>query len=127
MWEKISPYFKRSEFKCNCGECGQDTVDGELLLVLNEMREDLGFPVVIESGNRCLQHNRNIGGATYSLHVTGKAADVRPLASSKTFQEDLDKIYTYLLEKYPNTYGIARGSNFVHIDVRDDKPRRWTY
>lgn len=126
MWKRISTYFKRSEFSCKCN-CGFDTVDGELVFVLNDMREHLGFPVVIESGNRCHQYNINVGGAKRSSHLAGKAADVRPLASSETFQEDLDKIHTFLLDTYPNTYGIARGANFVHIDVRDDKPRRWEY
>lgn len=124
MWTKTTPYFKRSEFACKCG-CGQDVVDAELISILNEVRECFGA-LVITSGNRCEQHNSNVGGAKRSMHLTGKAADIRPLLSDPNFDIKLDGIHEMLTNRFPDKYGIAIGSNFVHIDTRSGCSR-WKY
>lgn len=110
-------YFKRSEFACKCG-CGFDTVDFELAVVLDRVREYYEKPVIINSAARCLDHNRVIGGAGSSQHLLGKAADfyVRGVDSSK--------VAKLLRDWYPAKYGIGEYSNRVHIDVRSN-PARW--
>lgn len=118
-------YFARSEFQCKCG-CGFAVVDYELLEVLNLVRRVFETPLVITSGCRCPDHNAAEGGARKSRHLYGDAADFRPTLNNPKFDELLDEIHEYLLKKFPKKYGIARGGNFVHIDVRE-KPARWTY
>lgn len=113
---KISNNFKRSEFACKCG-CGFDTVDVELVTVLEAVRSFFGEPVKINSGCRCVEHNKKEGGSPKSQHLYGKAADivvenVMPI-----------KVYTYLVHKYANTYGIGLYPNRVHVDVREQKAR----
>lgn len=117
-----SKYFKRKEFACRCG-CGFDVVDAELLQVLEDLRVTVGEPLVVTSGCRCATHNKNEGGAKNSVHMTGKAADVRFQSNSKTLVSALHQI---LLEKYPDKYGIASANSFTHIDVRAKKSR-WSY
>lgn len=119
-------YFKRPEMACKCG-CGFDTVDFELMEVMNDIREHFGIPLVITSGCRCKAHNENEGGASKSMHLTGKAADFRPLLNHPRFDGLLKEMHQYLLDKYKGKYGIARGSNFVHCDVRAGSAARWKY
>ena len=115
MW--VSEHFKREEFACHCN-CGQDTVDVELILILEDLREHFGVPVVINSGNRCVLHNAEIGGAKKSQHVRSKAADI--VVKGVESRE----VYSYLNEIYPDRYGMGLYVDFVHIDCRSER-RRW--
>ena len=69
-------HFTRSEFKCKCGSCDQDTVDFELLDILERLRVHYGVPITINSGNRCAAYNKKIGGSKNSQHVKSRAADI---------------------------------------------------
>ena len=52
----------------------------ELLVsrVLDPLREAWGGPIIITSGYRCEELNARVGGAKYSYHRLGMAADIRP-------------------------------------------------
>ena len=52
----------------------------ELLVkcVLDPLREAWGSPIIINSGYRSEVLNRAVGGAQYSYHMKGMAADIRP-------------------------------------------------
>jgi uncharacterized protein YcbK (DUF882 family) len=112
----VGKFFFREEFTCPCG-CGQDTVDAELIWVLDALRIRMGRTTVT-SGIRCKNHNASIGGASNSQHLYGKAADIKVMGRS------VDEVATYLEEMYPNKYGIGRYDSWVHIDVRP-KRARW--
>lgn len=113
----ISKHFNRSEFSCKCG-CGFDTVDAELVMVLENLRDQLkGRPIKINSGCRCVRHNAKVGGVNNSVHRTGKAADIVVQGL------DADTVADCLEELYPEKYGIGRYPAFVHIDVRKEKAR----
>lgn len=45
-------------------------------LVLDPLREAWGRPIYVNSGYRCPELNRMVGGATHSQHLLGQAADV---------------------------------------------------
>ena len=45
-------------------------------LLLDPIREAWGEPIVVSSGYRCKQLNALVGGAKYSHHVLGCAADI---------------------------------------------------
>lgn len=111
-----SPYFTREEFQCKCG-CGHDTVDAELLLVLERLRYHFNEPVYISSGCRCEIHNRVVGGSPTSKHVLGRAADIRVRNIEPVEVQD------YLIKQYPNQYGIGCYKNFTHIDTRSSRSR----
>lgn len=109
-------HFKREEFACKCG-CGFDVVDAELLQVLERVRENFGKSVEIISGARCQKHNKKVGGAPASLHLIGKAADIR-------LQTILPQTVAASLEEwYPTSYGLGRYGAWTHIDVRPSKSR----
>lgn len=111
----LSEHFDRSEFACKC-ECGFDTVDYALLTALEGVRAYFGRPVLINSGCRCRAHNVAQGGAAGSMHLAGKAADIRvegiePLTVCK-----------HLATKYHGKYGVKLYPGRVHFDVR---PVEW--
>jgi uncharacterized protein YcbK (DUF882 family) len=112
----LSEHFKRSEFACKCG-CGFDTVDHELIVVLEDVRVWACGMTKILSGCRCNRHNETVGGSTNSQHKLSKAADI--VIRTKTPKE----IYEYLDERYPNKYGIGNYGTFTHIDTRTNKAR----
>ena len=113
---KLSEHFNRSEFACKCG-CGFDTVDAELILVLEEIRSIFHKPINISSGARCAEHNAEQGGKPNSQHLLGRAADIWITGTSP-----LD-IYNFIGSVYPDSYGLAVYRTFVHIDTRNKKAR----
>jgi uncharacterized protein YcbK (DUF882 family) len=86
-------------------------VSPALLEALERLRSDIGRPIRIVSGYRCAEHNRRVGGAQYSQHLYGRAADlVRGVA---TVQDALAAGFG----------GVGfRGQWAVHVDVRAGKP-----
>lgn len=113
---ELSRYFKRSEFACKCW-CGFDSVDVELLQVLEAVREHFNAPVTITSGNRCKRHNTNVGGSINSQHCNGIAADIKVEGIVP------EAVVNYLNSKYPDKYGIGLYSGWTHVDVREEKAR----
>ena len=107
---QISPHFTRAEFACRCG-CGVDTVDVELLELLEAIRDRFG-PVIINSGYRCVNHNRRAGGAQKSYHTIGKAADIRIKSTP------LGEVAEWLNHSYPDCYGVIEYPDWLHVDVR---------
>lgn len=115
---KISPHFDRSEFACKCG-CGFDTVDTELLELLETVRQHFLRPVVVTSGCRCALHNAREGGSKNSQHLYGRAADfyVKDHTPAEVFE--------FLEELYAGRYGLGLYPGWVHADSRSNGPARW--
>jgi len=44
--------------------------------ILEPIREELGMPIMVSSGFRCLQLNTAINGSKTSQHLNGEAADI---------------------------------------------------
>lgn len=117
MPNKISAHFHRTEFACKCG-CGFDTVDVDTLDVLEAVRTHFNAPVIINSGCRCPDHNRRVGGASSSQHVLGRAADIRVQGV------DPGDVYSWLATHYPSA-SLGRYKTFTHVDTRSNGPARW--
>lgn len=115
---QISPHFKRGEFACHCG-CGFDTVDAELIEVLEGARQHFGVPVQIVSGARCQKHNATVGGEDQSQHLLGRAADI------KVKGVEPSEVAAHLTKLYPGRFGIGLYPTWVHIDTRSGRAARW--
>ena len=109
-------YFRLSEFRCP--HCQSTVIDPRLMAKLEELRDIHGGPITITSGYRCPTHNKAVGGVTASQHVYGRAADIKSSDLNKLY-EDAQKIF--------KAVGDGRVKGFVHVDLRDDKVRRWVY
>ena len=70
-WEVIK-FFNRNELECRCGcrslENGEAIINLDLITKLDELRERCGFPLPVNSGLRCIQHNIDSGGHETSAH-----------------------------------------------------------
>jgi len=115
-FQKLSDYFRRSEFACKCG-CGFDTVDASTLTILNALRAYFG-PVIINSACRCPSHNKAVGGSPTSQHMKARAADIR------TPKAPLQEVYDWLEREFPNA-SLGIYNTFIHIDTRTNGPARW--
>lgn len=113
---KLSKNFTVKEFACSDGT---DTVFISLALVnlLQKIRNHFGKAVIINSAYRTEAHNKSIGGATYSQHKYGLAADIH--INGVTPKE----IAVYVETLMPSSGGIGIYKSFVHVDVRRVKSR----
>lgn len=105
----LSENFDRSEFACQCN-CGQDTVDYALIVLLEKIRTHFDAPVRINSGNRCEAHNASVGGAKGSQHLLGRAADIT-----------VDGIPPAIVAELSHQLcagGVGAYSGFTHVDSR---------
>lgn len=115
----LTKNLSRSEFACKCGTgCGQDTVDFELVNVIQTACEYFEASVTITSGNRCPYYNDFIGGHPKSFHMYSKAADL----VFKNVEPRL--VAAYFRRTYPTKYGIGEYDTFTHLDVQS-KCKRW--
>jgi len=115
----LSEHFYRSEFTCRCG-CDRCEIDPRLLAGLEELRSLAGRPVVITSGFRCPAHNRKKKGASNSLHLSGRAADVR--IPGLSIREMLD-LAVQVADFRHGGIGVYPAEGIIHVDVRGKKAR----
>ena len=115
---KLAPDFKVREFRCKDGS-DEILVDEALVLLLQCIREHFGKAVTITSGYRTAAHNKAVGGAVYSQHQYGRAADIRVSGVP------VEQLAAYAETLLPGTGGIGRypAKGFVHVDVRKAKSR----
>ena len=114
--KQLTRNFKVREFKC---QDGTDPVfiDLGLVDILQQVRDHFGKAVTITSAFRTASHNKKVGGATYSQHCYGKAADIKVSGVAASAVAD------YVETLMPNTVGIGRYPTFTHVDVRTTKSR----
>ena len=112
----ISPHFSRAEFACKCG-CGFDTVDSELLEILEAVRQHFGEPVTVTSGCRCPSWNESQGGGQTSQHLLGRACDF------KVKGVEAVRVFNWCSSMWPEQYGMGCYPSWVHVDSRNYKAR----
>lgn len=118
FWKDI-PNFEPHEF----GPEGEK-MDEKFMKRLQSLRNLYRKPMHITSGYRSVEHNQAVGGATSSLHLQGRAADIR-VAGRDAFE-----LMTLALAVGFKGIGIKQhgpwGSRFIHLDDRDEETL-WTY
>jgi uncharacterized protein YcbK (DUF882 family) len=112
----LSPHFTEDEFRCNhCGQLAEGGVPPELVAVLEDVRQQFGSPVTINSGYRCPTHNAAEGGVEDSQHVDGTAADITVTGVPAP------QVYAYLDPWHEG--GLGEYDTFTHVDVRGSRAR----
>jgi len=107
--KRVSRHFGRHEFACLCG-CGFDTVDVELLEILENIRQQLNAPVTINSGCRCRTHNLEVEGSKKSQHLRGRAADI------KVHGVLPQAVQNFIDSTWPHQYGLGV-TRHLHISI----------
>ena len=112
----LTPHFRVREFACSDGT---DTVfvSDELVQVLEKIRTRLGKAVYINSGYRTEAKKRAVGGAAYSRHKYGMAADISVKGVSP------GAVAAAAEEALAGGGGIGVYGGFVHVDVRPGRSR----
>ena len=114
--KNIAQNFKVREFACNDGS-DVIFIASELVEILQKIRNHFGRAVNINSAYRTPAYNRKVGGAIYSQHLYGTAADIRVTGVKPK------DVAAYVETLIPNRGGIGIYPNFVHVDVRENKSR----
>lgn len=118
---RLSKNFHTVEFECRCG-CGLGESVGdiseELVSGLQKLRDMLGICLYVNSGLRCEEHNRNVGGSIGSQHMLGRAADVW------CRQFDAMLLYAFQIPEFIHGgIGVYGKSGFLHLDTRGHTAR----
>jgi len=75
----IWPHFTAHELRCRCGQCGLGWRDMNVgfMDMLEELRQHLGFPLIVSSAIRCPAWNNFISSTGQrGPHTTGRAIDI---------------------------------------------------
>jgi len=124
---KITANFNLSEFDSKDGQ--PMTADilinvRRLARNLQVLRDELKAPITINSGYRSPAHNKKVGGATASTHLTGEGADIvvkgfSPAEVYKTIERLQD-------EGKMEQGGLHAYATFTHYDIgHNNRRRRW--
>ena len=115
--EKLGKHFKVKEFACH-DSSPVVFIDDYLWKILDILRTKIEKPVVITSGYRTPTWNKKAGGAKYSYHMRGMAADIRVHGMTPK------QVANTLNEIVPDECGIIVYKNWVHFDVRTGQKYR---
>lgn len=116
--------FKLSEFNCKDGTAVPVELYGNVQAVMNNLqalRDSVGAPITINSAYRTPSHNKAVGGATNSMHLQAKAADIKVLGMTPTAVKQ--RILELITQGKMQDGGIGLYSSFVHYDL--GPVRRW--
>lgn len=78
---------------------------------LNSIREKLGRPIFVNSAFRTPAVNKQVGGKKRSLHMQGRAADIR------TRPEYMDELWKFLQSEKDNFSELIKYDTFYHVAI----------
>lgn len=120
-------YFRPDEFDCK--HCGQNRMDDQFLIEIDELRHRYGKPLVITSGYRCPDHNAAVSSTGRTgPHTTGRAADIG------VDRKNALAVLRIAMEMGFTGIGVQQkgGARFIHLDNLPDaagqpRPTIWSY
>jgi len=125
---KLIEWFTPIEVTCRCG-CGRADMDHNFMLLLDRIRNDLGYGVSLSSGFRCPEYNDEVSSTgLVGPHTTGLAVDA--LVSGKQAHEFLKLAMLYGAMGIGVSQKGLHKKRFIHIDVIAEggtRPWAWSY
>lgn len=112
---QITTSFCSTEFDCKCKlpGCTKTLINLEHVDKLQDLRNKWGS-IQINSGYRCAEHNKAIGGEKNSQHMLGNATDINVLSKAPKDVQNALKDWSG---------GLGSYVTFTHIDSRGSKAR----
>ena len=111
----VSRNFQVKEFACSDGSDAV-FIAQTLPMVCQYIRARVGKKLAVTSAYRTAAKNKAVGGATYSQHLYGTAADLLTPAGWTPAQ-----LAVVAREIMPDWGGVGIYSWGIHVDVRDSK------
>ena len=111
-------WFDIDDFKCK--ETGENEISLFFVAALDTLREDCGFPFIVNSGYRSIHHSKEAAKNQPGQHTKGIAADIAVNGGAQRFllvKKALEHGFT----------GIGVAKTFVHLDKRSGPAMMWTY
>lgn len=105
--------------KVNCPCCNIGPQEEALVLLRSlarDFKKNFGKALIVNSGKRCAEHNKAVGGVANSSHTKGLAFDI----SCPTSREK------YIVLRHLFRMGIQRigvYKTFVHFDIDEELPQ----
>ena len=129
---KLSDNLTTYEFECKCDNtsCHVQKISKTLVTRLQQLRDQSEGPLRINSGYRCATYQLKLArqglktAKKTSQHELGAAADVMPARAGGNFGKRFNK---FVLITEGIFKAIGYGNGWLHVDVRDDVTRHWTY
>lgn len=113
----LSPNFKLGEFLHAEDQLPTPAILENLHRLANRLqviRDILNRPIVVNSGYRTPEHNRAVGGARQSFHLSGMAADIvvsgMPASEVQAFLKNWSG-------------GLGMYTHYTHLDIRPARAR----
>lgn len=90
--------------------------------ILDPLREAWGRPITVNSGYRCQELNRLVGGVETSMHTQGRAADI-------TAGDTIDNRRLYQLAQrlglpYFELIGVQYEFRWIHVSYNPERVKR---
>lgn len=115
--------FDLDDFRCHCQTCvkipDRPHTKIEVIRAVQDMRSELGRPVVISRGVSCEAHNADVGGASDSRHLPQHADAVDVVASSSREAYQVVEQAMGCEKDYETPWRAIRVyKHHVHLDAR---------
>jgi len=122
----LSEHFSLDELNKHKFDMPDEVLDNLKMLAvqLEIIRAHFNAPVIINSGYRNLEYNRNIGSKDTSQHVKGTAADI--VVKDVSPDEVADALEFLINTGMLKEGGVGRYNTFTHYDIRGTRAR-WNY
>lgn len=124
-------YFTKEELACkHCLRNGRSVdyaynFDAEALAILDSIRDEVGFPLTVTSGYRCIDHPVEKGKEHPGEHTLGKAVDIA--VSRATAHRLLQVAFAHNVPRI----GVSQKGNerFIHLGwcTKLPSPTVWSY
>ncbi|ETO21822.1 hypothetical protein RFI_15378 [Reticulomyxa filosa] len=113
----LSNNFAVKEFVCKDGSDGFRLAP-ELVQCLQAVRDTLKSAVYINSAYRTVTHNADEGGAQYSRHMSGTAADAYSSAGLWNYANAVICKCRAIFQSNGQDIGLGLGGTYIHADMR---------
>ncbi len=116
---QLSPHFNVQEFRCKCGKENEILIAEELVNKLEKLYSALNCSkIIVTSGYRCTNHDKNVGGSGSGQHTKGNAADI--CCYGQDGQPISSKIVCCTAQDigFGGIANIDTSYQYTHVDVR---------
>lgn len=118
-----------SERELSCRHCGEYYFDAAFLIVINQIREDCGWPFYVSSGYRCPAHPKEKVKLSSGTHSQGLAIDV--LCAGEQALQLIEVAKAHGVQRIGVHQKGTISTRFIHLDWGHEhhfpSPAIWSY